>query len=779
MNKYIALSRSAIFRVCLNRFQKVKLGNKNIFSKSCATKDLLNGLVPCLGCTTSRSISTDRQSYQNARQEVKAMCTVLERSNLTKPADIARLLGIDSLNLFSKSDPRLQQHRPDGRHDNEDEKKENDGNENGKPPLKGLVFVWLWTAALMYMLSRLVGDDDKSSGFHYVSWTEFVHDMLAKGEVEEIIIGPEMEMAVIKLYPGAVIKGRRLDNTIFHMKIVDSDRFEEKLRQAEEGLGIRREQGIPISYQRGSSWASVAVLMIIALGLYMMFRNVKVQMPNPMDMFAGERKAKYTRVDLQTQKGKGIMFKDVAGLKEAKIEVMEFVDYLNKADKFKELGAKIPKGALLLGPPGCGKTLLAKAVANEAKVPFLAMAGSEFVEIVGGLGAARVRDLFAEARKRSPCIIYVDEIDAIGKQRAGNNWDSSGGEGEHTLNQLLVEMDGMGTQEGVIMLASTNRADVLDKALLRPGRFDRHIMIDLPTVIERQEIFEMYLKQLSLAADVGKYAPRMAELSPGMSGADIANICNEAALHAARDQKKVIDVSDFEYAVERVIAGPAKKNTVLSPEEKRVVAYHEAGHALAGWMLKHTDALLKVSIVPRTSSALGFAQYMPTDNKLYSTEQLFEKMCMALGGRVAESLTFNKVTTGAQDDLQKVTNIAYRQVKQFGMNETVGNIAFPDNGDTFGKKPYSKLLASTIDNEARSLVTKAYRHTEELLQTHKDKLVKIAETLLEKEVLSYEDVQALIGPPPHGAKQTVTAVEWDTGSQNVRAKQDNKMETKT
>lgn len=376
-------------------------------------------------------------------------------------------------------------------------------------------------------------------------------------------------------------------------------------------------------------------------------------------------RAKFTLVD-PIEGGKGVLFRDVAGLQEAKQEVMEFVDYLKTPERYQKLGAKVPKGALLLGPPGCGKTLLAKAVATEAQVPFLSMNGSEFIEMIGGLGAARVRDLFKEAKKRAPCIIYIDEIDAIGKQRAsGMVSQFSSGESEQTLNQLLVEMDGMASKEGVLMLASTNRADVLDKALLRPGRFDRHILIDLPNLTERKEIFEKHLSGISLEYEPSKYSSRLSILTPGFSGADIANVCNEAALHAARNGAKKVVEKNLEYAVERLVGGTEKRSHALSTVERRVIAYHESGHALVGWLLKNSDVLLKVTIVPRTSLALGFAQYTPSEQKLYSKEELFDKMCMALGGRAAENITFNQITTGAQNDLEKVTKIAYSQVKSY------------------------------------------------------------------------------------------------------------------
>lgn len=443
-------------------------------------------------------------------------------------------------------------------------------------------------------------------------------------------------------------------------------------------------------------------------------------------------RAKFTLVD-PFDGGRNVLFKDVAGLREAKQEVMEFVDYLKAPEKYQRLGAKVPRGALLLGPPGCGKTLLAKAVATEAQVPFLSMNGSEFIEMIGGLGAARVRDLFSEAKKRSPCIIYIDEIDAIGRQRSGvgsGGGAGQSGESEQTLNQLLVEMDGMASKEGVLMLASTNRADVLDKALLRPGRFDRHIMIDLPNIIERKEIFEKHLSSIVLKEKPTLYSGRLARLTPGFSGADIANVCNEAALHAARTSKKSVETSDLEYAVERVVGGTEKRSHSISPVERKVIAYHESGHALVGWMLPTTDVLLKVTIVPRTSLALGFAQYTPSEQKLFTKEELYSKMCMTLGGRAAEDIIFNRITTGAQNDLEKVTKIAMSQVKKFGMSDVIGPMYVTDNeevegGGMRGDKPFSRALEAVIDKEVRDLVAKAYNETRQTLIDNKDKLEKV------------------------------------------------------
>ncbi|RUS74668.1 hypothetical protein EGW08_017574, partial [Elysia chlorotica] len=628
-----------------------------------------------------------------------------------------------------------------------------------------MLFVWL--------LSPSSREEGNSAGQSHISWSDFYHNILLKGEVKSIFIhfssddGGE-DMAVIEVYDGAVIKGHVTSHGRYVIKIPKGFNFEERVRQVEDELGMPLKDRIPIRYGHPNSWIMVAMNLMIVLVLFFFFRQMfqmftKTKDGNRADLMeifsGGIRQAKFTRVDVASKGAKAISFKDVAGLKEAKIEVMEFVDYLTSPQRFKDLGAKTPRGAILLGPPGCGKTLLARALATEAKVPFLAMAGSEFVEMIGGVGAARVRNLFKEARNKAPCIIYIDEIDAIGRSRGGSA--AAGGEDEHTLNQLLVEMDGIGTQEGVIMLAATNRADILDKALLRPGRFDRHIMIDLPTLAEREEIFNVYLNKLTLAMPAEAYAKPLSRLTPGMSGADINNICNEAAIHAARDKKTNVDKEDFEYAVERVIAGVEKKTRLLSPTEKKVVAYHESGHALVGWMLKYTDALLRISIVPRTNSALGFAQYLPSDQKLYTQEELFERMCMALGGRAAESMIFNHVSTGAHDDLQRVTKMAYSQIRSFGMNARVGTLSFPSEEEQPGQRPYSQKLARTMDEEARTLVAQAFLHTQKVLQDNKDKLHKLATRLLEKEVLNYDDIEKLIGPPKYGKKNIIEPHGWE------------------
>lgn len=443
-----------------------------------------------------------------------------------------------------------------------------------------------------------------------------------------------------------------------------------------------------------------------------------------------------------------ITFTDVAGLDEAKVEVMEIVDFLKNPKKYTALGGKIPKGALLIGPPGTGKTLLAKAMAGEAQVPFFSMSGSDFVELFVGVGASRVRDLFKQAREKAPCIIFIDEIDAIGRAR-GRNAIVSNDERENTLNQLLVEMDGFSGESGIIILAATNRPDVLDTALLRPGRFDRQISIDRPDVKGREDIFRVHLKPIKVSQTLNIF--KLAEQTPGFAGADIANVCNEAALIAARKGKEMVEMSDFQDAIDRVIGGLEKKNKIISPEEKEIIAYHEAGHAICGWFLEHAYPLLKVTIVPRGTAALGYAQYTPKEQYLYNTDQLMDQLCMTLGGRASEEIFFGKISTGASNDLQQITKTAYAMITVYGMNEKVGNVSFYDPAaDNSFTKPYSEKTGEMIDEEVRKLIETAYAKTKALLIERKHEVATLAKELLVKEVLFQSDVELLIGKRPFG-----------------------------
>lgn len=460
-------------------------------------------------------------------------------------------------------------------------------------------------------------------------------------------------------------------------------------------------------------------------------------------------KSKATLFDKGTRVN--INFGDVAGLDEAKVEVMEIVDFLKNPKKYTALGGKIPKGALLVGPPGTGKTLLAKAVAGEAQVPFFSLSGSDFVEMFVGVGASRVRDLFKQAREKAPCIIFIDEIDAIGRAR-GKNVMMSNDERENTLNQLLVEMDGFGTDLGIIILAATNRPDVLDNALLRPGRFDRQITIDRPDLVGREAIFKVHLVPIKISQKLDIH--KLAEQTPGFAGADIANVCNEAALIAARKNKEAVDMSDFQDAIDRVIGGLEKKNKIISPEEKEIIAYHEAGHAICGWYLEHAYPLLKVTIVPRGSAALGYAQYTPKEQYLYNTDQLIDQICMTLGGRASEDIFFGKISTGASNDLQQITKIAYSMVTVYGMNDKVGNISFYDPAqENYFTKPYSEETGKMIDQEVRKLIDEAYIKTKELLVEKRADVELLAKELLVKEVLFKSDVEALIGKRPFEEKK--------------------------
>merc|ERR1719295_91677 len=723
---------------------------------------------------SNRSIFCNRHGaryYSSMKRELIACHRLLNRSGLNSIPKLERLLGANHIQTSAKYFQK---------DDNNDKKYDKNGDDRERMLSALKTAVGFFLVPILLILTFGGGGSSSRSTEQFqdsnnrppnergqgnstdISWNSFYYNLLLKGEVKEIIIHSGVNRATAILHPGAVYKGQKLHTQVVNIKAQNVEDIEEKIREAELTMGISGGQGIPVRYERNSEnlarMISVGFLVFLGFLFFRAMRGTRISMGD-MNPFQTMSKADFTLIDPLNKKGKGVKFRDVAGLKEPKIELMEFVDILKNPERYLDLGAKPPKGALLLGPPGCGKTMLAKAVANEANVPFLSMAGSEFIEMIGGLGASRVRNLFSEAKKRAPAIIFIDEIDAIGRQRnMGSAGPMDGGEGDQTLNQLLVEMDGMGSAANVILLASTNRAEVLDKALLRPGRFDRHISIDLPTLIERKEIFEQHMSSVILEEDKSTYSQRLATLTPGFSGADIANVVNEAALHAARELKDRVGKKNLEYAIERVIAGPEKKTGILNVHEKNIVAYHESGHALVGWMLEHTDALLKVTILPRTSQALGFAQYTPQDKKLFSPEEMMDRMCMALGGRVAESLTFNRITTGAQNDLEKVTKMAYSQIRNFGFNSTVGEVSFELTG---AKKPYSKKLAATMDLEARNLIADAYKKTEDILRENQDKLELLAKLLIKKETLSYQDVEDLLGPPPFGKKHLVTPIDYE------------------
>ncbi|XP_022201897.2 AFG3-like protein 2 [Nilaparvata lugens] len=598
------------------------------------------------------------------------------------------------------------------------------------------------------------------ANFEEIAWKEFVNDYLAKGAVEKLEV-------VNKKWVKVRLTNSELSGKILWFSIGSVDSFERNLENVQTEMNIHPSQFVPVRYKNEIELSSLSgafqTLLIIGFLIFMMRRSA--------EMMGGGRGKKGGLFGVMESTAKlinssdiGVRFKDVAGCEEAKVEIMEFVNFLKNPQQYIELGAKIPKGAMLTGPPGTGKTLLAKATAGEANVPFISVSGSEFLEMFVGVGPSRVRDMFAMARKHAPCILFIDEIDAVGRKRGGRNIGGHS-EQENTLNQLLVEMDGFNTTTNVVVLAATNRVDILDKALMRPGRFDRQIYVPAPDIKGRASIFKVHLQPLKTLLDRTDLARKMAALTPGFTGADIANVCNEAALIAARDLKDSIVMKHFEQAIERVVAGMEKKTNVLQPEEKKTVAYHEAGHAVAGWFLEHADPLLKVSIIPR-GKGLGYAQYLPKEQFLYTKEQLFDRMCMTLGGRVSEEIFFNKISTGAQDDLKKITQIAYSQIAHYGMNEKVGNVSFdmPQPGEMVLEKPYSEQTAHLIDSEVRLLIEGAYKSTKQLLTSHKDDIIKVAERLLKQEILSRDDMIELLGPRPFKEKSTYEEFVEGTGS---------------
>lgn len=514
-----------------------------------------------------------------------------------------------------------------------------------------------------------------------------------------------------------------------------------------------RTKGVDIDPKYSNEVNYVAQIMgwvlpfALLIGLWIFFmRKVGSGGGGPGGQIFNIGKSKATLFD-NTNSKVNVTFKDVAGLEEAKVEVMEVVDFLKNPKKYTALGGKIPKGVLLVGPPGTGKTLLAKAVAGEAGVPFFSISGSDFVEMFVGVGASRVRDLFKQAREKAPCIVFIDEIDAIGRARGKGAVQGGNDERENTLNQLLVEMDGFSTDKGVILMAATNRPDILDKALMRPGRFDRQIGIDRPDLVGREAIFKVHLKSIKTASELS--AEALAEMTPGFAGADIANVCNEAALVAARRDKKAVEMDDFNYALDRVIGGLEKKNKIISPKEKEIIAYHEAGHAICGWFLEYASPLVKVTIVPRGVGTLGYAQYLPKEEYITRTEAMLDRMTMTLGGRAAEKIVFDKISTGAQNDLDQVTKMAYSMVSVFGMNEKVGNVSFYAMSQDNFNKPYSDETATLIDDEVRNIIEKQYLSAQQLLKDRRKELDILAAQLLDKEVLLKSDVERLIGKRPY------------------------------
>ena len=677
----------------------------------------------------------------------------------------------------SKNESEEFYNENENKNENEDnEKKSKDKNEkNPKEPHGGSEFTISWPFLIGAGLAMYYTYKNTLPSTDLITFQKFLSEILPTGQVDRLVV---LDKNLVQ-----VIMKSASNGPMIHLFTIGSvDAFERALESAQDDLGIERVARVPIVYETSATGPLVGLLSYAPTiltfyvlwslwragsgaggsgigGISSIFRSGSATRKfggSGGGIFSvGKSRARLYNAENAVK----IKFSDVAGMDEAKEEIQEFVKFLREPKTFQRLGAKIPKGAILSGPPGTGKTLLAKATAGEAGVPFLSVSGSEFVEMFVGVGSSRVRDLFAEAKELAPCIVFIDEIDAIGKAR-GRAGPMGGGndERENTLNQLLVEMDGFDSAQQVVVLAGTNRPDVLDPALTRPGRFDRLIAIDRPDVKGRAAIFQVHLKPIKIDKTEmtrDQLAERLAFLCPGFAGADIANVCNEAALIAARFNANFVQLKHFEAAIERVIAGLEKKSRVLSPEEKRTVAFHEAGHAIAGWFLEHADPLLKVSIIPRGSAALGYAQYLPKDQYLFSKEQLLDRMCMTLAGRVAEEVTFNgTITTGAQDDLQKVTKLAYAQITRYGMDNVVGPVSYEEN-DPSGfpsARLYSEATAQTIDTRVNVLISEALERTRKLIEKHRPQLILVAERLLDKEVLGRDEIIEILGPRPFKIK---------------------------
>ena len=640
-------------------------------------------------------------------------------------------------------------------------------NDKGDSPRKGPKFNLYWVYGIIAVVLITSNLWSFTPDVTKTNELEFKQEMLVKGDVAKIDLITNKNVVRVYILKDSLSKAfytqkfskKPLDKSkfdkapLFEFKVTDWKSFNDNLKEFYAAHPEVKQ--VPPNINEEGEWfgplANTIFSLVIIIGAWVLLMR-KMGGPSggggPGGIF-NIGKSKATLFDKGAKVN--ITFSDVAGLDEAKVEVMEIVDFLKNPKKYTSLGGKIPKGALLIGPPGTGKTLLAKAMAGEAQVPFFSLSGSDFVEMFVGVGASRVRDLFKQAREKAPCIIFIDEIDAIGRAR-GRNAMMSNDERENTLNQLLVEMDGFGGDTGIIILAATNRPDVLDSALLRPGRFDRQISIDRPDVVGREAIFKVHLMVIKISETLDIH--KLAEQTPGFAGADIANVCNEAALIAARKDKLAVDMSDFQDAIDRVIGGLEKKNKIISPNEKEVIAYHEAGHAICGWFLEHAYPLLKVTIVPRGTAALGYAQYTPKEQYLYTTEQLIDQLCMTLGGRAAEEIFFGKISTGASNDLQQITKMAYSMITTYGMNDKIGNISFydPSQENTF-TKPFSEETGKMIDDEVRKLVSEAYQRTIALLKERRKEVELLAKELLDKEVLHKSDVEELIGKRPFEEKK--------------------------
>jgi cell division protease FtsH len=623
---------------------------------------------------------------------------------------------------------------------------------NGKSPKR---FNPYWFYALLGLMIVVIYIFNNGDGPVETQWDEVRKTMLPEGDVEKITgvlsngkfakVEVELKQDRLHKYRNEINVSSNYKGPHFVFKVPADWDGEANLAEAQKD--IEEGKRIPLLYteERNYFGRVLEFLMfplILLLFWFIMFRGMARGGGGGGIFNVGKSRAQLFDKDSDSTK---ITFSDVAGLEEAKVEIMEIVDFLKNPKKYTDLGGKIPKGVLLVGPPGTGKTLLAKAVAGEANVPFFSMSGSDFVEMFVGVGASRVRDLFRQAKEKSPCIVFIDEIDAVGRARGKNAGFSSNDERENTLNQLLTEMDGFGTNSGVIVLAATNRADILDKALMRAGRFDRQIYVDLPEYRERVDIFKVHLRELKLDPDFN--IDFLARQTPGFSGADIANVCNEAALIAARKDKQTVGKQDFLDAIDRIIAGLEKKSKLITKEEKRTIAFHEAGHATVSWILEHANPLLKVTIIPRGRS-LGAAWYLPDERQITTTEQMMDEMAATLGGRASEELTFGKISTGALSDLEKVTRQAYAMVAYFGMSEKVGNLSYYDSSGQSEyslSKPYSEKTSELLDEEAKKFIDVAYGIAKTVLVENREGLTTLAELLLEREVIFSEDLEKIFG----------------------------------
>lgn len=661
----------------------------------------------------------------------------------------------------------------------------NTGGSGGKEPRK-FNYLWIYAAIFIFFLGIQIFSGF-SGNVKSTDWKTVRFEMIEENQVERIVV-INKEEGLIYLNKEALKLEKYKDvreqpfggganaGPHYRWNIGDVQVFEDQLKEAQKDVSpVDR---IPVKYEtRENVWGDMLswifpIIIMIAIWMFIM-RRMSGGGGGPGGQIFNIGKSRATLFDQNNNVN--VTFKDVAGLEGAKEEIEEIVQFLKNPEKFTKLGGKIPKGALLVGPPGTGKTLLAKAVAGEAQVPFFSLSGSDFVEMFVGVGASRVRDLFKQAKEKSPAIIFIDEIDAVGRSRSSRNITGANDERENTLNQLLTEMDGFGTNTNVIVLAATNRADVLDRALMRAGRFDRQIYIDLPDLNERKKIFEVHLRPLKVSEKLDH--DFLAKQTPGFSGADIANVCNEAALVAARKDKEAIERQDFLDAVDRIIGGLEKKNKIITAEEKKTIAYHEAGHATASWMLEHAAPLVKVTIVPRGRS-LGAAWYLPEERQITTKEQLLDEMCAAMGGRAAEEVIFGKISTGALSDLEKVTRQARAMVTIYGLNEKIGNITYYDSqgeSEYSFQKPYSEKTAEVIDEEISKLVEGAYQRAIKILEENKDKLVKLADKLLEDEVIFKEDLEKIFGKQPWSKEETALAEEVSSNGAETNGGQELKV----